>query len=191
MVYECNDKAGEVWVIDPVAKKIVTTIKVDGTGVEDLAFDADYKHLYQAVKGKNTIAAIDPASNQVTAAYPLAPDKGPHGIALVPDSNGLLVACAGKLVLMDRTTGKILATVPTAARVDEMTYDAALHIAYCAGRQGKISCVSVDGDKLTALGDVADESGTGDIAVDPKTHTVWIAYKKGDGCFAQPFTPGK
>jgi DNA-binding beta-propeller fold protein YncE len=191
LVYESNDKAGEVWVIDPAAKKIVTTIKVDGSGVEDLAFDPEYKHLYQAVKGKNTIAVIDPASNKVTAAWPLAPDKGPHGIAIVPESDGLLVACASKLVLFDRSTGKITATAPTGARVDEMTYDPGLHIAYCASRQGKISVVSVEAGKLTPLGDVPDESGTGDITVDPKTHTVWIAYKKGDECFVQPFTPAK
>jgi len=190
LVYECNDTAGEVWVIDPAAKKIVTTIKVDGSGVEDLAFDPEYKHLYQAVKGKNTIAVIDPASNTVTGVWPLAPDTGAHGIAVVPE-NGLLVACAGKLVLLDRTTGKITATAPTGGRVDEMAYDPGLHIAYCASRQGKISCVSVADGKLTALGDVPDQSGTGDIAVDPKTHTVWIAYPKGDGCFVQPFTPAK
>ena len=190
LVYECNDTAGEVWVIDPAAKKIVATIKVDGSGVEDLAFDADYKHLYQAVKGKNTIAVIDPASNTVTAAWPLAPDTGPHGIAVVPE-NGLLVACSGKLVLLDRTTGKIIATAATGGRVDELAYDPGLHLAYCASRQGKISVVSVADGKLTALGDVPDQSGTGDIAVDPKTHTVWIAYPKGDGCFAQPFTPAR
>jgi hypothetical protein len=32
---------------------------------------------------------------------------------------------------------------------------------------------------------------TGDITVDPKTHTVWIAYQKNGQCFAQPFTPAK
>jgi DNA-binding beta-propeller fold protein YncE len=189
LVYECNDTAGEVWVIDPAAKKIVTTIKVDGSGVEDLAFDAEYKHLYQAVKGKNTIAVIDPASNKVLETWPCAPDKGVHGIAIVPENNGLLVACAGKLLLFDRSSGKITATVATGARVDEMTYDPGLHIAYCASRQGKISVVAVEAGKLTALGDVPDETGTGDIAVDSKTHTVWIAYKKGGECFAQPFTP--
>jgi DNA-binding beta-propeller fold protein YncE len=188
LVYECNDTAGEVWVIDPAAKKIVTTIKVDGSGVEDLAFDPEYKHLYQAVKGKNTIAVIDPAKNTVTDVWTLAPDKGPHGIAVVPE-NGLLVACAGKLVLLDRTTGKITATAVTGGRVDEMAYDPSLHLAYCASRQGKISVVSVADGKLTAVGDVPDPTGTGDIAVDPKTHTVWIAYPKGDGCFVQPFTP--
>ena len=191
MVYECNDKAGEVWVIDQVAKKIVTTIKVDGSGVEDLAFDPEYKHLYQAVKGKNTIAVIDPASNKVLEAWPCAPDKGVHGIAVVPESNGLLVACASKLVLFDRSSGKATATAPTGARVDEMTYDPGLHIAYCASRQGGISVVAVDAGKLTPLGDVPDASGTGDIAVDPKTHTVWIAFKKGEECFVQPFTPAQ
>jgi DNA-binding beta-propeller fold protein YncE len=191
LVYECNDTAGEVWVIDPAAKKIVTTIKVDGSGVEDLAFDPEYKHLYQAVKGKNTIAVIDPASNKVTDIWLLAPDKGAHGIAVVPEGNGLLVACAGKLVLLDRTTGKITATVPTGARVDEMAYDPGLHMAYCASRQGSISVASVEAGKLTALGEVPDESGTGDITVDSKTHTVWIAYKKGSECFVQPFTPTK
>lgn len=191
LVYECNDTAGEVWVIDPAAKKIVTTIKVDGSGVEDLAFDPEYKHLYQAVKGKNTITVIDPASNKVTASWPLSPDKGPHGIAFVPENNSLLVACAGKLVMLDCATGKVTATAPVGARVDEMTYDPGLHIAYCASRAGNISVVSVAAGKLSGLGEVPDESGTGDIAVDPKTHTVWIAYKKGGECFVQPFTPAK
>jgi len=191
LVYECNDTAGEVWVIDPAAKKIVTTIKVDGSGVEDLAFDPEYKHLYQAVKGKNTIAVIDPASNKVTATWPLTPDKGPHGIAVVPDSNGLLVACANKLVLLDRSTGKVTATIPTGARVDEMAYDPGLHVAYCASRAGNISVISVGEGKLSGLGEVPDETGTGDITVDPKTHTVWIACKKGGECFVQPFTPTK
>lgn len=191
LVYECNDTAGEVWVIDPAARQIVTTIKYDGSGVEDLAFDPDCKHLYQAVKGSNTIAVVDPADNKVLEAWPCAPDKGVHGIAIVPESGGLLEACAGKLVLFDRSSGKIIATAATGARVDEMAYDPGLHIAYCASRGGNISVVGVAGDKLTALGDVPDKTGTGSIAVDPKTHTVWIAYRKGDQCFVQPFTPAR
>jgi len=149
LVYECNDTAGEVWVIDPAAKKIVTTIKLDGSGVEDLAFDPEYKHLYQAVKGKNTIAVIAPASNQVVETWPCAPDKGPHGIAVVPEGNGLLVACAGKLLLFDRTTRKIAATATIGARVDEMAYDADLHIAYCA--MGLLRTNSLRHDQRNAL----------------------------------------
>lgn len=193
LVHLCNDKAPEQWVIDPAAKKIVTTIKFDGTGLEDMALDLKNRKLYQAVKGTSTIAEVDLDSNKVLAAWPLAPDKGPHGIALVPDSNGLLVACANKLVLMDRTNGKILATAPIGGRVDEMAYDPGLHMAYCASRQGQgeISVVTVSADKLTPAGDVPDAPKTGDITVDPATHIVWIAYPKDGKCFVQPFTPVK
>ncbi|HXE43465.1 MAG TPA: YncE family protein [Candidatus Baltobacteraceae bacterium] len=191
LVHVCNDAAAEQWLIDPVAKKIVTTITFDGKGLEDMVFDLKKKLLYQAVKGANTIGVLDLTSNKVVAAWPLAPDKGPHGIALAPEINRLLVACAGKLVMLDCTSGKVVATAPIGARVDEMTYDSDLHRAYCASRQGKISVVEVAADKLTALADVPDANGAGDIAVDSKTHTVWVAYEKDGQCFVQPFAPAK
>lgn len=189
LAHVCNDTAAEQWLIDPVAKKIVATITFDGKGLEDMAFDLKGKKLYQAVKGSNTIAVVDLSNNKILAAWPLAPDKGPHGIALAPDADGLLVACAGKLVLLNCTSGKIIATAPIAGRVDEMAYDPGLHMAYCAGRQGKISVIAVAADKLTPVADVPDESGAGDIAVDEKTHTVWVAYAKDGQCFVQPFMP--
>jgi DNA-binding beta-propeller fold protein YncE len=191
LVHLCNDKAAEQWVIDPAAKKIVTTIKFDGTGMEDMALDLKNRRLYQAVKGTSTIAQVDLDSNKILAARPLAPDKGPHGIALVPDSDGLLVACASNLVLMSRSSGKILATAPIGGRVDEMAYDSKLNMAYCASRVGKISVIAVGADSLTPAGSIPDATRTGDITVDPATHTVWIAFQKNGQCFAQPFTPNQ
>jgi len=190
-VHESNDTAGEEWVIDPSTKKIVTTIKLPGSGVEDLAFDPGYKRLYQAVKGSNMIAEIDPVSNRVLHAWPLAPDTGPHGIAIVPESNGLLVACDGKLVLMDRNTGKILDRADIAHGVDEIAYDPHTHLAYCASKLGELSVVRITSDKLTSLGSVPDEKGTHSVTVDPNTHTVWIGYPKGNELFVQPFTPSE
>jgi hypothetical protein len=70
-----------------------------------------------------------------------------------------------------------------------MAYDPGLHMAYCASGQGQISVVKVDGDKLTRLADVPSAAGCHSIVLDPKTHTAWIAYAKGDQAFAQPFTP--
>ena len=189
LVHICNDTAAEQWAVDPQLRKLVTTIKFEGRGVEDLAFDPPYSHLFQAVKAANTIAVVDPADNSLQHAWSLAPDTGPHGIAIVPDSHGLLAACSGKLVLMNRATGKILDRAEIGGRVDEMAYDPESHTAYCASRHGKISVVSVSGEKLTSLGEAPDEPGTGSIVVDPKTHTVWIAFPKGDECYVQPFVP--
>lgn len=190
LVHECNDTAAEQWLIDPVAKKIVATIKFDGRGLEDMAFDLKNKRMYQAVKGSNTIGVFDLSNNKVIASWPLAPGKAPHGIAFVPDLNDLLVACAGKLVMLDCTSRKVVANADIAPRVDEMAYDSELHRAYCSSRTGKISVVAVAANQLTPLADVSDEKA-GDIAVDPKTHTVWVAYEKDGQCFVQPFTAAK
>ena len=190
-VHICNDNAAEEWMIDPVAIKVVTTIHSEGRGLEDLAFGLRHKRLFQAVKGSNTIGGVDPADNKVFNHYRLAPDTGPHSIVVVPDSDGLLAVCSGNLVLLSRSTGKVLDRATIASGVDEMAYDPGINVDCCASRRGEISVVSVAADKLTPQDSLPDERGTGSLAVDPKTHTVWIACHKGDKCFVRPFMPAK
>lgn len=188
-IHESNDTAGEHWVINARTRKIVATVKYDGSGVEDLAFDPGYKHLYQAIKGTNMIAEVDATTNKVLHQWPLAPDTGPHGIAIVPESNGLLVACAGKLVLMDRSNGKILDRVDTPQGVDQIAYDPHTHLTYLASKLGELAVVRLTGDKLTSLGSLPDAPTTHSVTVDPRTHTVWIGYAQGGQSYVQPFTP--
>ena len=192
LAYDCNDEAGEVWVIDPAAKKILKYATLPGKGMEDLAFDSENKHLFLAVKEANLLCVIDPSNNKVLESWPTAPAASPHGIALIADTDLLLVAGGnGKLVLMHRDTGKIVASADIAQKVDEISYDPQLHRVYCASGQGKISVVGVDGEKLNSLGDVPDEQGCHSIIVDSKTHTVWIAYGNENQSFVQPFTPAQ
>jgi hypothetical protein len=186
--YVCNDTAPELWIIDPEAKAILSTITFSGKGMEDLTFDATYARLFQVLKDANALLLINPTNNKVLETWSTAPATNPHGLALVPESNLILVAGGnGKLVLMNRSEGKVLASADIAPRVDQMAYDPQLHTAYCASGQGKISVVALEGEKLSSLGDVPGASGCHSIAVDPKTHTVWIAYAKGDQSFTQPF----
>src|SRR5580765_5844791 len=160
--------------------------------MEDLALDEQNKRLFQVVKGANALMAIDPSNNKVLETWSTAPATNPHGMALVPDSETVLVAGgSGKLALINRSSGKVVASADIAPRVDEMAYDPGLHTAYCASGQGKISVVRVAADKLTAVGDVPTTSGLKSIAVDTKTHSVWTAYAKGDQSFVQPFNPEK
>jgi DNA-binding beta-propeller fold protein YncE len=191
MLYETSDTTPTIWVIDPASKKTVATIALTGAGMQGIVFDPPHKWIYQAVKSAGTITVIDPASNKISHVWSLDSCSLPHGIAMVPEGNGLLVACNGSLVLMDRSTGKILSRADTALDVDQIAYDPDTHLTYCASKDAEISVVRLDGDKLTSLGSVPDEKTTHSIAVDPKTHTVWIAYSKGDQSFVQPFTPVK
>jgi hypothetical protein len=113
-------------------------------------------------------------------------------VALVPEADALLVAGgSGKLVLINRSAGKVLVSATIASRVDEMADDSELHLAYCASSQATISVVGVEGDKLNELGDVPTPAGLKSIVVDPKTHAAWVAYTKGGQSFVQPFTVNK
>jgi hypothetical protein len=190
--YVCNDEQPELWVIDPDAKKIVATLSLQGKGMEDLAIDPQHKRLFQVIKEANTVVVLDLSNNKVFETWSTEPATNPHGMALVPGADTLLVAGgSGKLALLNRSNGKLLSSADIASRVDEMTYDAERHTAYCGSSQNKISVVSVDREKVSFLGDVATPSGAKSIVVDPKTHIVWIAYSKGDQSFVQPFIPGQ
>lgn len=192
LAYVCNDESPELWVIDPESKKITTTVTLAGKGMEGLVIGPRGGRLYQAVKDANALVVIDLQNNKVLETWATAPAQSPHGIALVPETQFILIAGGnGKLVMMNRSSGKVVAETDIATRVDEITYDPELHTVYCASGQGKISVVSVSGEKLTGLGEVPSAAGCHSIVVDPKTHVAWIAYAKGEESFVQPFTPAK
>jgi DNA-binding beta-propeller fold protein YncE len=190
LAYVCNDTAPELWVIDPAAKAIVRTITLPGKGMEDLTLDPPAKHLFQVVKGNNTLTVIDPSNHQTLNSWTTVPATNPHGLALVPDADTVLVAGGnGKLALMNRSSGKMLAVADIPSRVDEMAYDPERHTAYCPG-QNKIAVIAVEGEKLTVVGEVLDAPGRS-IVVDSNTHTVWMASSRGGRCFVQPFAAAK
>ena len=187
--YVGHDDAKHVWVVDPDEKKIVSTVELPSDSPEGLAFDADYDRLFQAMKTGNIIAVVDVETNKVVEQWSTEPAKSPHGIAMVPEFNAILVAGGnGQLVLISQKDGHVVASADIAERVDQIAYDAQLHRVYCASATGKISIVGVERKALTTLGEVASSAGAHSIAIDTHTHTVWIAYAKGEASFVQPFT---
>ncbi len=187
--FVCDDEKPEMWVIDPEAKKILTTLTFPGNGMEDLAFNSDGSLLFQNLKDSSQLAKMDVASLKVTGIWPTSPADKPHGLAMVDGANAVLIAGGtGKIVLLSLTTGQVLASADIAARVDELAYDPGLRRAYGASGTGVISVVSVDQNKLTLVGSISSHAGTHSVAVDPTTHTVWIAYADKDKAFVQPFS---
>ena len=70
--YVCNDTAPELWIIDPEAKKITSTLTLSGKGMEDLAVDMKSKKLFQVLKGGNFLVAIDAGNDKVLESWTTA-----------------------------------------------------------------------------------------------------------------------
>jgi DNA-binding beta-propeller fold protein YncE len=187
--FVCNDEKPELWVIDPASKTIVTTLTLPGAGMEDLGIDDKSAYLYQCLKDSSALAQIDLKAMKVVTSWPTAPVEKPHGMAMVPGTDTVLVVGGnGKLVLMSQTSGQVLSSADVAPRIDEIAYDPGLKRVYCASGTGVISVVSLDGTKLTALAPATSSPGAHSIAVDPLTHTVWIVFAKDNKPFVQAFT---
>jgi DNA-binding beta-propeller fold protein YncE len=188
MIYAGHDDGTELWVIDAKSERIVTAIKIPGAP-EWVEYDPASDRIYQNIKEGDTVQVIDPASNTIESVWSTAPATGPHGLAIDGKRQRLFTAGKnGKLVLIDMKTGKSIATADIGKGVDQIAFDPNAQRIYCACT-GVISVVEETKDGLNSLGNVTAPKGAHTLAIDPKTHAVWVSYNDDKESYLQKFTP--
>src|SRR5207302_67280 len=127
-------------------------------------------------ESKNTIQVIDAKTWKATASWPLAPCEGPTGIAYDARTNRIFSGCSKTSVVVDATTGKIVASIPNGTRVDALGWDPARKLIFIPnGGEGNVTVVHQDSaDKYTVVATVATVAGAKTIAVDPHVTLVQI-----------------
>lgn len=188
-IYADHDDGTEVWVIDARTRTLVGSVPISGAP-EFIQYSPSMDRLYQNIKTTNTIAVINPKTEKVEATWVTAPVTGPHGLAIDEKTHRLFTAGDGKLAVLDLRTGKVLATAPIGAGVDQIAFDPGRKRVYCAcGRAGVISVVQETAQGVSALADVPSARGAHTLTVDPKSHAVWICYSEGGSSYLQEFRP--
>lgn len=187
-VYTTHDNGAEVWVIDPATATVSATIAVPGVP-EYMVYDESADRIYLNIKSKDVVAVIDPVSNSVVAQWSTAPALQPHGLALQPSTHRIFSAGGnGKLVAIDTRTGAVSANVNIAAKVDQIAFDPAADLIYCAGA-GKLTVIHADKQGLSSLGDLETAETAKNVAVDPATRNVWTTYTDGHNSYARAWSP--
>jgi YVTN family beta-propeller protein len=180
-LYVDNDEDTNCWVVDPTTMKITATIAVH-KAPESMVYDGETKRIYHNIKRTNDLQVIDTTTNTVVASYPTAPMVSPHGLVFDRKSDRLF--SAGKnhlLVAIDAKTGAVVGQAPLASGVDQIAYDSKLREIYCPGG-GALTIVKLDdAGNPTTVGQIAIAKEAHTIAVDRKTHDVWICYPDSDG----------
>jgi len=189
LVYVCHDDGKDLWVIDPAAGKIVASVVI-GEAPEVLCYDAGADRIYQNIKTSSVVSVIDPATNKVEHNWTVAPATGPHGLAFDGGTHRLFVAGAnGKLVVLDSANGKVIADLTLPSGVDQIAIDPALKLIYCPSSKGTLAVFRETESGAEAAGEITIAKGCHSVAVDPKTHAVWIAYAEGEKAFVQRLKP--
>jgi YVTN family beta-propeller protein len=154
---------------------LTTSISTSDTAPEGAAADGK-GHVFVNNEGKNTIQVIDVKTWKATASWPLAPCEGPTGIAYDAASNRIFSGCSKTSVVIDATTGKVVASITNGTCVDALGWDPAKKLIFIPnGGEGNVTVVHQDSaDKYTVIEMVATFAGAKTICVDPKTHNVYL-----------------
>ena len=166
---------GTATAIDAQSGDIVGTAELEDDAPEGAASDGKGK-IYVNNESKNTIQVLDVKTMKVLASWPIAPCDGPTGIALDPATKRIFSGCSKTSVVVDVTSGKVVAQIANGEGVDALGWDPAQKLIYIpAGRDGNITVVHQDGpDKYTVVATVPTMRGAKTIAVDPVTHNAYV-----------------
>jgi len=142
-------------VIDTNTAKIVGEIKVDSNDVEGIAIEKSGPRMFVDIRGNNSVEVFDREKRTLLAAWSVAQEaKKPTAIALDESKHRLFVGTRdpGKLVVLDTESGKIITSLPGAAMVDDMAYDAASKRVFFAGSMAIDVFQQSDADHYVSIG---------------------------------------
>src|SRR5258706_10794818 len=166
---------GTLTAIDPKTGDIVATVELEDDSPEGAAADGK-GHIFVNNEGKDTIQVIDVKTWKATASWPVAPCEGPTGIAYDKARNRIFSGCNKASVVVDASTGKVVASIPNGTRVDALGWDPAKKLIFIPnGGEGTVTVVHQDSpDKYTVTATVDTFAGAKTIAVDPTTHNAYL-----------------
>jgi WD40 repeat protein len=123
-------------VIDTNTDKAISEIKIDSNDVEGIAIEKAGSRMFVNIRGNNSVEVFDRNKGNLLATWSIAQDaKKPTAIGLDESGHRLFVGTRdpAKLVVLDTESGKVVTSLPAAAMVDDMSYDAGSKRIYYAG----------------------------------------------------------
>jgi YVTN family beta-propeller protein len=173
-VFAFNGKTNDASVIDPATGAVVATIAMGGR--PEYAVADGHGTIYDNIEDKNEVAVLDTATNTVKARQPIAPAEEATAIDLDAQHHRLFIGGRNKvLAIMDVGSGKIVQTFPIGAGVDTNIYEPSSGLLFTATREGTLHVIHEDSPaKFRVVETVKTKFGARNMALDPKTHTLFI-----------------
>jgi DNA-binding beta-propeller fold protein YncE len=175
-VFTFNGDSQNSTAIDARSGKVVGTIELGGD--PEYAVADGRGHVYNNLESTSEQVEIDSHTLKITKRWPLAPCEHPSGIAMDLAHRRLFAGCRNEtMAVTNPDTGKVVATFKIGSMVDACRFDSGTQLAFCSsgGGTGTLAVVREDSpDKYTLLGHVKTEAYARTMALDPKTHHVFL-----------------
>jgi len=186
-VYTFNGRGRSATVFKAKTGKVMATIPLSSKPEFSVA-DTQAGRIYCNLEDKSAVAVIDAKAHKVLSTWPIAPGEEPSGMAYDAQNKRLFLGCGNKLmVMMDSETGKVLSSVPIGQGVDATKFDSGTMLAFCSCGDGTVTIAHEDSpDKLTVVQTIKTEPRARTMALDTKTHKIYLASARFGAATDQP-----
>jgi DNA-binding beta-propeller fold protein YncE len=133
--------------------------------------------VYVNVEDTAELLHIDAQKMTVLHRWSLAPCKEPTGLAMDTKSRRLFAVCDNEMMaVVDADSGKVVATPKTGEGADAAAFDPATNLAFSSnGESGTLTVIHEDApDKYSVVENVATKKGARTMALDLKSHTLYL-----------------
>jgi YVTN family beta-propeller protein len=174
-VFAQNGGSDSSTAIDAATGKVAGTI--DLGGAPEFAVSDLKGHIFVNLEDKHEMVKFDATSLKVMEHWPLTPCKAPSALAIDTWTNRLFAGCRNHLmVVVDAATGKVVANMPIGDHVDAAAFDASVGLVFFSNGDGTINVFHEDSaDKYSAVQTVETMRGAKTMALDPKTHRLFLS----------------
>jgi len=177
-VFTFNGHSANATVINAATGVVLATIPL---GSKPEFAQADGKgHIFNNLEDTSELVEIDTEKLALMNRWPLKPCESPSGMAIDREHGHLFIGCHNKMmVMMDSTSGKVVASVPIGDGVDANAFDPGTRLAFSSCGDGTVTIAREDSpDKLTVIQTLTTERGARTMALDPKTHKIYLSTAK-------------
>jgi YVTN family beta-propeller protein len=192
-IFVFNNGSGNAVVIDPKTEKVVG--KIEMGRAPEFAVSNEKGSVFNNNEEINEVFEIDTKTLTVKNKFSLAPNEVPTGLTMDVKNNRLFSVCrkTKTLVVMDASTGKIVATLPIGAGVDGVIYDKKLQLIITSNGEGNATIIrQIDADNYSVSQTLTTQKGQKTIVFDEKNHNIFLtgANYQEDGKTPAPGTFG-
>lgn len=168
---------GAITAIDAASGKVVSTIEVPSKKVEYAAADGK-GHLYVNLRDKAQVAVIDTKELKIETLWSLNKGNANTPMAIDAEKGRLFVGCRnGWLTVLNTKDGDILAELPIFGfNPDSIIYDPVTKLVFVACMNGTMTVYQETAKGTYTVADfVLTKDWAKTMALDPKTHSIYIA----------------
>lgn len=169
-----NGNSGTACVIDPDKQKELGTIPLNGK--PEFAVADGQGKVYVNLEDKNQVLTVDLKEFMLGAHWSLPDGSDPSSLAMDTAGQRLFVGCRNKtLLVLNATTGAVVATEPIGDHVDATVYDPLSHRIFSSCGDGTLFIYHQDSlDAYSLESKVTTLPGARTMAFDAKTGNIYL-----------------